>query len=190
MTKLALVLLLFSLGKAMQLVQSTNDEPIEVDKWIQKLHHGEEKVSRLHFYFHDTLSGKNPSAVEVAEASMTKKSPTSFGLLNIFDDPLTEGPKSTSKLVGRAQGLYGLADQQQLGLLLAMNVFFTTGKFNGSSLTILGRNAVSHSIREIPIIGGTGAFRLARGFVQAKTHFFNLTSGDAIVEYHVVAMHY
>ena len=190
MTKLALVLLPFSLGMAMQLVQSTNDEPKEVDEWIQKLHHGEEKVSRLHFYFHDTLSGKNPSAVEVAEASMTKKSPTSFGLLNIFDDPLTEGPESTSKLVGRAQGLYGSAGQQELGLLLAMNLFFTTGKFNGSCLTILGRNAVFHSIREMPIIGGTGAFRLARGFAQAKTHFLNLTSGDAIVEYHVVAMHY
>ena len=79
MTKLALVLLLFSLGMAMQLVQSTNDEPKEVDEWIQKLHHGEEKVSRLHFYFHDTLSGKNPSAVEVAEASMTRKSPSLLG---------------------------------------------------------------------------------------------------------------
>ena len=190
MTKLALVLLLFSLSMAMQLVQSTNDEPKEVDEWIQKLHHGEEKVSRLHFYFHDTLSGKNPSAVEVAEASRTKKSPTLFGLINIFDDPLTEGPESTSKLVGRAQGLYGSAGQQELGLLLAMNLVFITGKFNGSGLTILGRNAVFHSIREMPIIGGTGAFRLARGFVTAKTHVLNLTSGDAIIEYHVVAIHY
>ncbi|KAK7833783.1 dirigent protein 17 [Quercus suber] len=42
----------------------------------------------------------------------------------------------------------------------------------------------------MPIIGGTGAFRFARGFMQAKTQFFNLTSGNAIVEYHVVAIHY
>ena len=35
--------------------------------------HAKEKDSRLHFYFHNTLSGKNPSAVEVAEASITKK---------------------------------------------------------------------------------------------------------------------
>ena len=36
-----------------------------------------------------------------------------------------------------------------------------------------------HPIREMPIIDETGAFRLARGhgIVQAKTHFFNLTSG-------------
>ena len=162
----------------------------EVDEWIQKLHHAKEKVSRLHFYFHDTLSGKNPSAVEVAEASMTKKSPTLFGLLNIFDDPLTEGPEPTSMLVGRAQGLHGSAGQQELGLLAAMNFVFTIGKFNGSSVTILGRNAVFQPLREMPIISGTGAFRLARGFVTAKTYFLNFTSGDAIVEYHVVAIHY
>ena len=83
--KLALVLLLLSLGLAIPLVHSTK----EVDEWIKKFHHAKEKVSRLHFYFRDTLSGKNPSAGEAAEASMTKKSPTLFGLLNISDDPLT-----------------------------------------------------------------------------------------------------
>ena len=110
--------------------------------------------------------------MEVAEASMTKKSPTLFGLVNIFDDPLIEGPEPTSKLVGRVQGLYGPAGQQEVGLLLAGYLVFTTGKFNGSSLTILGRNAMFHPIRVMPIIGGACAFRLARGFVQPKTHFF------------------
>ena len=75
---------------------------------------GKEKDSRLHFYFHNTLSGKNPSAVELAEASTTKKLPNLFGLLNIFDDPLTEGPEPISMLVDPAQGLYGFAGQQEL----------------------------------------------------------------------------
>ena len=189
MAKLALVLLLFS-GMVMQLVHSTIEDPKEVDEWFQKLQHAKEKVSQLHFYFHDILSGKNPSAVEVAEASITKKSPTLFGLVNIFDDPLTEGPEPTSKLVGRAQGLYGSAGQQEVGLLQAMNLVFTTGKFNGSSLTFLGRNSALQPLRELPIIGGTGVFRLARGFAIVKTHWFNSTTGDAIVEYHVVAIHY
>ena len=167
MTKLALVLLLSSIGIAIPLVHSTN----EVDEWIQKLHHAKEKVSTLHFYFHDTLSGKNPGAVEVAEASMTKKSPSLFGLLNIFDDPLTEGPEPASMLVGRAQGLYGSAGQQELSLVVAMNFVFTTGKFNGSSLTILGKNAALQPLREMPIIGGTGAFRLGHGFVKQRRIF-------------------
>jgi hypothetical protein len=190
MAKLAQVLLLFSLAMATQLVHSTIEDPKEVDEWFQKLQYSKEKVSRLHFYFHDIVSGKNPSAVEVAKASITNKSSTFFGLVNIFDDPLTEGPEPTSKLVGRAQGLYGSDGQQELGLLVAMNLAFTTGKFNGSSLTVLGRNAVLQPLREMPIIGGTGAFRLARGFVQIKTHFFNITNGDAIVKYDVVAIHY
>ncbi|KAM4099216.1 hypothetical protein ACJW30_07G140100 [Castanea mollissima] len=155
---------------AMQLVLCTNEEPKELDEWIQKLNHA--------------------NAVAVAEASMTNKSPTSFGLVNIFDNPLTEGPEPTSKLVGRAQGLYGSAGQQELDLLMAMNFVFTTGKFSGSSLTILGRNAVFHPIREMPIVGGTGAFRLARGFVTAKTPVLNFTSGDAMIQYHIVAIHY
>ena len=65
--------------------------------------------------------------MEVDEASMTKKLPTLFGLVNIIDDPLTEGPEPTSKLVGRAQGLYGSAGQQEVGQLLARNLVFTVG---------------------------------------------------------------
>ena len=75
--------------------------------------------------------------------------------------------------MGRGQGLYGSAGQQELDLLMAMNFVFTTGKFNGSSLTILGRKAVFHPIREMPIVGRTGAFRLARGFVTAR-HMFSI----------------
>lgn len=93
-----------------------------------------QKVTRLRFYVHDTLSGKNPSAVQVAQASTTKKSPTFFGAVFIFDDPLTEGPEPTSRPVGRAQGLYGSAEQQELALLEAMNFVFTAGKLNASSL--------------------------------------------------------
>ncbi|KAL4616107.1 hypothetical protein ACB092_07G175000 [Castanea dentata] len=179
MAKLALVLLLFSLGMAMQLVQSTKEDPEE---------------SRLNFYFHDTLSGKNPSAVEVVEASITKKSPTLFGLLNIFDDPLTEGPEPTSKLVGRAQGLYGSAGQQEVDLLMAMNLVFTTGKFNdgiynGSSISLLGKNSAMHLVREMPIVGGIGLFRLACGYAIARMHWFDLTTSDAIVGYNVTVVH-
>jgi hypothetical protein len=192
MAKVAPVLLLFSIAMAIQLEkQSTVAEPNEeVDEWLQNLQTSKQTISRLNFYFHDTLSGKQPSAVQVAQASNTDKSPTLFGAVYIFDDPLTEGPEPTSRLVGRAQGLYGSACQQELSLLVAMTVVFTAGKFNASSLTILGRNAALQEVREMPIIGGSGVFRLARGFAIAKTHSLNFTSGDAIVEYNVVAVHY
>ncbi|KAL4194678.1 hypothetical protein AMTRI_Chr05g60660 [Amborella trichopoda] len=151
---------------------------------------GKEKISHLHFYFHDVLSGRNPSAIQVARADTTSKFLTLFGAVYMIDDPLTEGPDPKSKLFGRAQGFYASASQTDLGLLMAMNFAFVEGKYKGSTLTILGRNPVLNPVREMPIIGGSGLFRLARGYVLAKTHLFDLKTGDAVVEYNVYVTHY
>ncbi|CAN1782694.1 Dirigent protein 19 [Linum perenne] len=108
----------------------------------------------------------------------------------MIDDPITMGPDLRSKLVGRAQGLYGVASQHEVALLMVMNFWFIEGKYNGSSITILGRNQVFNKVREMPIIGGSGLFRFARGYAHASTHNFNLTSGDACVEYNLYVLHY
>ncbi|OMO92819.1 Plant disease resistance response protein [Corchorus olitorius] len=104
-----------------------------------------------------------------------------------MDDPLTEGLEPTSKELGRAQGLYALSSQTEMSLLMAMNLVFTTGQFNGSTLTIMGRNHPS-PYREMTIIGGSGVFRLARGVALAQARFFNTT--NALVEYNVFVIHY
>ncbi|KAJ8760132.1 hypothetical protein K2173_010988 [Erythroxylum novogranatense] len=148
-----------------------------------------QKISHFRVYWHDILSGSNPTAVRIVPPP-SNSSATSFGFLAMIDDPLTEGPNLTSKMVGRAQGLYGSAAQEELRLILAMNFVFTEGKFNGSSITILGSNKVSLNIREMPVIGGTGIFRLTRGYVQASTYYFNRSSGDTTVEYNIYVLHY
>ncbi|KAK8705262.1 hypothetical protein V6N13_048868 [Hibiscus sabdariffa] len=149
-----------------------------------------EKLSHLHFFFHDIVSGRNPTAVLVASAAMTEKSKTSFGAVVMADDPLTAAPQRNSKLVGKAQGIYAFAAQDEVGLLMVMNLVFMEGKYNGSSLNLLGRNTVFSTVREMPIVGGSGLFRFARGYAQAKTHTFDLKSGDAVVEYNVYVFHY
>ncbi|KAL4183010.1 hypothetical protein AMTRI_Chr11g153080 [Amborella trichopoda] len=151
---------------------------------------GKEKVSHLHFYFHDIVSGPNPTAIEVARAHSTNTSDTGFGLIMMIDDPLTKGPELTSKLIGRAQGIYASAAQEELGLLMSLNYMFVEGKYNGSTLSILGRNAAMSGVRELAVVGGSGAFRLARGYALAKTHAFDPSTGDAVVEYNVVVLHY
>ncbi|KAF5725510.1 dirigent protein 22-like [Tripterygium wilfordii] len=148
-----------------------------------------EKLSHFRFYWHDIISGKNPTSVSVVK-SPSKTSKTSFGAIAMIDDALTLGPKLSSKLVGRAQGFYALAAQGEVGLLMAMNFAFIEGKYNGSTITILGRNTVFSKVREMPVIGGSGLFRFARGYVQASTYMFNQTTGDAIVKYNVYVMHY
>lgn len=179
--------LLLSLCLAMSMVQNTIEGPA-IEQWFQNLYLAKQKLTCLHFYFHDVVLGPNQTSVAVARAPNTFKSPTVFGQVNIFDNPLTRGPELTSELLGRAQGLYGFASKEEVSLLIAVNFVFTSGKHNGSSLTILGRNPVEHSVRELPIIGGTGVFRLASGFALIKTYFLNATL--AIVEYNVVSLHY
>ncbi|KAK2990679.1 hypothetical protein RJ640_029354 [Escallonia rubra] len=149
-----------------------------------------EKLSHLHFYFHDIVGGKNPTAIIVAQATTTNTSATGFGMVVMIDDPLTVGPEASSKLVGRAQGIYASASQFETGLLMVLNYVFMGGKYNGSTLSILGRNPVFSTVREMPIVGGSGIFRFARGYAQARTHSLDIKTGDAVVEYNVFVLHY
>ncbi|KAI5002110.1 hypothetical protein ZWY2020_026760 [Hordeum vulgare] len=91
--------------------------------------------------------------------------------------------------MGRAQGTYIAAGKDQLALLMLMNFVFTAGEYNGSSVAIMGRNAVFTEVREMAVVGGTGVFRWARGYAQARTHTLDLKTGDATVEYNVFVMH-
>ncbi|WJX42907.1 hypothetical protein P8452_30081 [Trifolium repens] len=122
-----------------------------------------EKLSHFKFYWHDTVSGKNPSSVTIVPPSLKLNSTTGFGIVNMIDNPLTLGPELSSKLVGKAQGFYASACKDELDLLM---------------------------VREMPVIGGSGLFRFARGYAQANTHWFDLKSGDAVVEYNVYVFHY
>lgn len=150
-----------------------------------------QKLSHLHFYFHDIISGRNATAVPVARPINTTTTPPFFGMITMMDDMLTEGPEPNSTEVGRAQGMYASAALEDLGFLQAMNLYFTAGgKYNGSVLTVLGRNAPMHPLREMPVVGGNGLFRFATGYALARTHWFDIRTGDAIVEYNVTVMHY
>lgn len=108
-----------------------------------------EKTSNLHFYFHDIVSGKSPTNIKIT--GPPDGTAFSFGTTVMMDDPLTEGPEPTAKLVGRAQVLYAIAAQQDVSLLLVMNLAFMEGKYNGSSISILGRKLVFNDIREMPV---------------------------------------
>nr|GLL20515.1 dirigent protein 22-like [Ipomoea trifida] len=99
-------------------------------------------------------------------------------------------PDASSKLVGRAQGIYTLAAFDEIELLMVLNFAFVEGKYNGSSLSMVGRNAVVFAVREMPVVGGSGLFRFAHGYAQAKTHTYDPKTGDAVVEYNVYVFHY
>lgn len=108
----------------------------------------------------------------------------------MMDDALTTDVMKNSTVVGQAQGIYAGAAQGEIGFLMVMNFAFTTGKYNGSTITILGGNAMLEKAREMPVVGGSGMFRFARGYVEARTKFYDPKSGVAIVEYNCYVLHY
>lgn len=176
-------------GFATPVAPAIDKRPVAVERWFKKLPHAKEKLTKLHFFFHDVVSGKNETVVRVAESKATAKSPTVFGAVFIMDDPLTEGPEPSSKIVGRAQGIYSSASMDEICFLMTLNFVFTNGQYNGSSLSVLGYNPIFSKYREMPILGGSGHFRLARGIATAKTYQLS-DSGNAIVEYNVMVLHY
>ncbi|XP_019165443.1 PREDICTED: dirigent protein 23-like [Ipomoea nil] len=159
------------------------------DSWVKRVDTGKEVVTTMQFYFHDILSGSNPSAIQVAQPSGSRNSGTGFGTIMMADDALTVGPDPASKVVGRARGIYGSAGQTDLGLIMAMSYTFTDGDYAGSSFSLLSINPAMNPVREMAIVGGTGLFRLARGYAIANTISLN-ANGDAVVGYNVTLSTY
>ncbi|KAM3340984.1 dirigent protein 22 [Capsicum galapagoense] len=188
MEKPMLMAFLFLSIAIMPSIHGIDLSPKGVEEWFKAL--PSEKMTKLHFYFHDTVTAKNPSAIQIAQANITFQSPTGFGLLRMMDNPLTVKPEPNSEIIGRAQGIYGSASFEDIGLLMTLNLVFTTGNYNGSTLCILGHNQILHEYREMPIVGGSDIFRLARGIATAKTYQADNITQNAIVEYHVVVLHY
>ncbi|XP_057966598.1 dirigent protein 4-like [Malania oleifera] len=154
-----------------------------------------EKITHLHFFLHDILSGANPSAVEVASPATAavggdESNPTPFGHVYAINDLLTDGPEATSKVVGNAQGMYLSSGRETPSLVMYVDFGFTTGKFNGSSIGVFSRNPITEpNFREEAVVGGRGKLRMARGFAKVRTSYLNITNGDAILEYFVTVFH-
>ncbi|KAK6156031.1 hypothetical protein DH2020_010279 [Rehmannia glutinosa] len=162
-----------------------------VDEWFEKLDQSKEINTKLHFYYHDTLTGDKRTIWKVAESDITCKSPTSFGLIYMVDNLLTVGPEPDSQVVGRAQGTAGFADLHNIALQMGLNFLFTEGKYMGSTISVLGRNPVAEeTCRELPIVGGTGVFRMARGAVITSTYSFDKSTSNGIIEFTFYITHY
>ncbi|XP_015087625.1 dirigent protein 1-like [Solanum pennellii] len=170
-------------------IATADKSPKAVEKWFKNLPYAKTKTTKFHFYFHEIFGGDNQTAPIIAQANnTTAQSPTFFGMLRMFDNPLTVGPDPNSKQVGRAQGIHGSPSLSELALFFDFNFVFTDGPYNGTTLSVMGRVAESQEYRELSIIGGSGIFRLAKGVATGKTYFSN--DKLVIVEYNLIIIHY
>ncbi|XP_057518025.1 dirigent protein 23-like [Amaranthus tricolor] len=170
---------------------SVRAEKPETLTWVKTEAYGpHERKTVLQFYFHDIISGDSPTVALIARPIGSNNTDRlAFGTLNMADDPLTISPDPNSKLIGRAQGLFGTASQEGVNFIMGLTCGFVDGIYNGSTVVIFGRNSIMNPVREFPVVGGTGLFRMARGYAVAHTYSFNLTSLNAVVGYNVTIFH-
>ncbi|KAL3613969.1 hypothetical protein CASFOL_042043 [Castilleja foliolosa] len=152
--------------------------------WFQNVGRlGNEKVVKLHFYVQDVLGGDSPTVYEVARASITSDSPSSFGQVRVLDDLLTTKPDKNSTRIGRIQGLITSADLETTALAMNLNFVFTSGEYDGSTISILGRNQIMNPERELAVVGGTGTFRFARGYAITRLYSYDVETSYGVLEY-------
>ncbi|ONK66479.1 uncharacterized protein A4U43_C06F8600 [Asparagus officinalis] len=136
-----------------------------------------QNATHLHLYFHEINVGANKTTKVIAPLNSTD---SGFGGIIALDDELREGSDTTSKLIGRAQGLASAVSQEELAFLFTANFVFVEGKYSGSSLSVYGRFVLASETREWSIIGGTGQFRLAGGYIVGKK--LSSPSGTLLIE--------
>ncbi|KAI5001258.1 hypothetical protein ZWY2020_025908 [Hordeum vulgare] len=158
---------------------------------------GRDKETNILFYLHNIHADKDSSSLLVAQNTNATAHPRGFvpfSSVYVFDDVITDGPAITSKVIGNAQGTYIGTSKDGYTILMAIDVEITHGPFNGSSFVLFSRNPL-RSTRELPVIGGRGAFRMPQGYGMLRTvcvhclNSVNPPNGD-VIEYNVTLWHH
>ncbi|XP_073291090.1 dirigent protein 22-like [Primulina huaijiensis] len=180
------VIVMFILCSVIHAIVASSQGPQPVDKWFQNLKNNKQvpKTEIIQVYIQDIFGGPGQTVYEIARSNITAA--TSFGVfgqLFMIDNLLTAGPDPSSKPLGRAQGLVGFSDLNELVVYVSFNIYFRGGPYDGSTISVFGRNPLMNAARELSIVGGTGVFRLARGVAVSTTYMdFNAT-GYGILKY-------
>ncbi|VAH26828.1 unnamed protein product [Triticum turgidum subsp. durum] len=136
------------------------------------------RPARMRLFMHDVLTGPGATAVEVVNGTGPSlfggDPPLRFGQVVVIDDALTDGPDPASRPVGRAQVTYVFASMHDPALLFCMNVVLTAGPYSGSTFAVVGRDNIVEPLRELSVVGGTGRFRMATGYVLWRTASWQL----------------
>ncbi|KAH0855000.1 hypothetical protein HID58_024511 [Brassica napus] len=167
----------------LSVVSSTRDDGENFARTIDRKLLGLRRKEKLaHF------KRSNPTSI-IIQPPVKKYSTTYFGGIFMIDNALTAKVSRNSTLIGRHKVFYAGAAQKELGLIMAMNFVFKTGKYNGSTITILGRNSAMSEVREMRDRGRKWLFSalLEAMLRREQSGTRNL---DATVEYSCYVLHY
>ncbi|XP_073119799.1 dirigent protein 22-like [Henckelia pumila] len=185
MAKSKVIILTYIIYSFIHAIAASSQGPQPVETWFQNLKKNkqEPKTAIIPVYVQDVLGGPGQTVYEIARSNRSSASFGAFGQLFMSDDLITSGPDPSSQPLGRAQGLVGFSDLNELVVYVSVNFYFRGGPYNGSTIAVFGRNPLQSAARELSIVGGTGVFRLARGIAVTTTYMdFNAT-GYGILKY-------
>lgn len=140
---------------------------------------------KLTIYFQDYAFGPNASFFPVVGLPGSKLNYTNYGTFFVTDDAITATPNEDAPIIGRAQGIYVVTGMDGRNLLVLLSLVFTSGTYNGSSIEIQGTSRQFDLNRELPVVAGTGKFRLARGYIRTATYSFDRERGYSVIQVNV-----
>ncbi|KAJ1256847.1 hypothetical protein BS78_K287000 [Paspalum vaginatum] len=123
---------------------------------------------RLRLYMHDVVGGPGQTAVRLVKGpgpeNPSMHPGNYFGDTVAVDDLLASGRSFDLVPVGRAQGTYMTGSMRRPVFVVAVTLHLTAaGPYNGSTLVVAGRDDTSRPVRELAVIGGTGALHRTSG---------------------------
>lgn len=140
----------------------------------------DEPCKKMTLYYHDILYDGGNSTANATSAAATKptalstshvRNGTYFGMLVVFDDPVTEGkelPAAGAEPAARAQGFYFYDKKESYNAWFAFSIVFNSTAHRGT-LNLMGADLMAEKTRDISVVGGTGDFFMARGVATLRT---------------------
>ncbi|KAF0894747.1 hypothetical protein E2562_002033 [Oryza meyeriana var. granulata] len=123
-----------------------------------------------------------------APQSSSSSPPRQFRDIVVLSNPLTEEPGAGSERVGTAQRFGVRVSKRGVVTDLSMHVVLEAGEHRGSSVAVKGLIDVDAAVRESVVVGGTGRFRFARGYMVSRSYDYSLAN-SGVVEIDVYLQH-
>ncbi|CAM6109679.1 unnamed protein product [Calypogeia fissa] len=132
-------------------------------------------LTQFTFFLHDNLLTVTQDSADVLILPQFFAPANSFfGAFIVFDDSITLVPDTSSEETGRGRGMYlfDADDNKGAGIEFVWTAQFNeaSGYGNGTTLSFQGFDRTTDATREISIVGGTGMFKMARGWADITTY--------------------
>ncbi|KAH9323284.1 hypothetical protein KI387_017923, partial [Taxus chinensis] len=135
-----------------------------------KILHAREK--KMFFYVQEITKGPNTSVRIVGRMYGLSSNISSFGTVFVVDDPNTEGPEHTFKLLGGLQDFEANSDHRGTNFHLTTSLIFE----NGDTLESAGTIRTLLVQRKLSVVGGSGQLIFAHGHALV-----NIVSFDGVL---------